>query len=149
TGRPVYQTGDTSRPGGGAKLAPPRSVGGGGTALSIPSVQPVKVGPEALMSNSLSTPMIRRYREPRTRWLPAHQKLAGLGCWAANRSHAARARIKRWKRTHPLDPAALGEFAAAVADLVRAWSPVLPPGTALTVPPQGASAPGPYAAESL
>jgi hypothetical protein len=89
----------------------------------------------------------RRWREPRTRWLPAHQKRAGLGVWAANRSHAARARVKAWKRTHPLDPAALAEFAAAVADLVRAWSPILPRGTVLTIPPQGASAPGPYAAD--
>jgi hypothetical protein len=91
----------------------------------------------------------RRYREPRTRWLPAHQKRAGLGVWAANRSHAARVRIKRWKQTRRLDPAALGEFSAAVTDLIRAWSPILPPGTVLTVPPQGASAPGPYAGESL
>src|SRR5262249_62231644 len=37
----------------------------------------------------------------------------------------------------------------AVANLVRAWSPILPLGTILTVPPQGASAPGPYAAEAL
>jgi orotate phosphoribosyltransferase len=36
-----------------------------------------------------------------------------------------------------------------VADLVRSWSPVLPSGTILTVPPQGASAPGPYAAREL
>jgi orotate phosphoribosyltransferase len=43
----------------------------------------------------------------------------------------------------------MAEFAAAVAALVRAWSPILPAGTVVTVPPQGASAPGPYAAESL
>jgi hypothetical protein len=36
-----------------------------------------------------------------------------------------------------------------MADPVLAWSPILPPGMVLTVPPQGASAPGPYAAESL
>jgi hypothetical protein len=102
------------------------------------------------------SPITRRWREPRTRWLPAHQKRAGLGDWAANRSHAARARIKRWKRcararsaVSPFDPAELAECSAAVAELVRAWSPVLPPGTLLTVPSQGASAPGPYAAESL
>jgi hypothetical protein len=75
-----------------------------------------------------SSPITKRWREPRTRWLPAHQKRAGLGVWAANRSHAARARIKRWKRTHPLDQAALGEFAAAMADLVRAlmWTDLNP-----------------------
>jgi hypothetical protein len=70
----------------------------------------------------------RRDREPRTRWLPAHQKRAGVGCWAANRSYMARARIKRWKRTDPFDPEQLAEFAAAMAGLIRAWSPILPPG---------------------
>jgi hypothetical protein len=98
------------------------------------------------MSDSLSSPMIRRYREPRTRWLPAHQKRAGLGVWAAVKSWQARNAVKRWKRSQPLDPAPLAEFATAVSALVRAWSPILPPGTLLTVPPQGASAPGPYAA---
>ncbi len=91
----------------------------------------------------------RRWREPRTRWLPSHQKRAGLGVWAANRSFTARARIRTWKGSAPFDPAMLAEFSAAVADLVRQWSPVLPPGTVVTVPPQGASAPGPYAAEAL
>jgi hypothetical protein len=38
-----------------------------------------------------------------------------LGVWAANRSHAARARIKRWNRTNPLDPAELAEFTSAAA----------------------------------
>jgi predicted amidophosphoribosyltransferase len=97
-------------------------------------------------------PSPRRFRrepEPPGRWLAAHQKRAGLGAGAAGRSRQARAAIKAWKRTAPFDPAELAGFAAAVADLVRAWSPVLPPRTILTVPPQGASAPGPYAAREL
>jgi hypothetical protein len=61
----------------------------------------------------------RRDREPRIRWLPAHQKRAGLGVWAANRSYLARARIKRWKQSDPLDPEQLAEFAAAVVGLIR------------------------------
>jgi hypothetical protein len=52
--------------------------------------------------------------------MPASQRRAGLGVWAANRSFAARARVRRWKRTHPLDADALAEFAAAVVSLVRA-----------------------------
>jgi hypothetical protein len=91
----------------------------------------------------------RRYREPRTRLLPSHQKRAGLGVWAANRSWQARTAVKRWKCTHPLDPDALAEFAGAVVGLIRAWSSVLPSGTVITTPPQGASAPGPYAANAL
>jgi hypothetical protein len=88
----------------------------------------------------------RRGIEPRTRWLAAHQKRCGLGCWAANRSYTARAGIKAWKRTAPFDPAARAELAATVSDLVRAWSTLLPSRTIVTVPPQGVSAPGPYAA---
>jgi hypothetical protein len=72
-----------------------------------------------------------------------------LGCWATNRSFFARARIKGWKRTHPLDPDTLAEFTATIVSLVRAWSLVVPSGTVLTTPPQGASAPGPYAALAL
>jgi hypothetical protein len=72
-----------------------------------------------------------------------------LGVWAANRSFAARAQIKSWKRTHPLDPDALAEFAAALVSLVRAWSLVIPSGTVVTCPPQGASLGLPYAAEAL
>jgi hypothetical protein len=91
----------------------------------------------------------RRDPESSSRWLPTHQKRAGLGVWTAGRSHQARVAIKAWKRTAPFDPAALETFATALVGLIRTWSPVLPPGTVVTVPPQGASAPGPYAARSL
>ena len=101
------------------------------------------------MTDSPSTSIIRRYREPRTRWLPCHQKRAGLGVWAAVKSWQARNAIKRWKRTLPFDPELLSEFSGAVAGLIRAWSPVLPPGTVITAPPQGASVGQPYAAEAL
>jgi Phosphoribosyl transferase domain len=98
------------------------------------------------------SPSPRRFRrepEPQSRWLAAHQKRAGLGVWTAGRSRQARAAVRAWKRTAPFDPTALAGFAAALADLVRAWSPILPRGTIITVPPQGASAPGPYAARAL
>jgi len=91
----------------------------------------------------------RREPESSSRWLPTHQKRAGLGVWTAGRSHQARSAIKAWKRSAPFDRATLAGFAAAVADLVRAWSPILPAGMLVTVPPQGASTPGPYAARGL
>jgi hypothetical protein len=62
-----------------------------------------------------------RYREPRTRWLPAHQRRAGLGVWSANRSYAARSLLKRWKRAHPFDQTLLDFFSASLVDLIRAW----------------------------
>jgi hypothetical protein len=108
------------------------------------------------MSTEPSPSRFRRDREPPGRSLASHQKRAGLGVWAANRSSAARAAIKAWKRCacaksaiSPFDPVKLAEFSAALAGLIRTWSPILPPGTLLTVPPQGASAPSPYAALAL
>jgi hypothetical protein len=85
------------------------------------------------------SPSPRRFRrdpEPSSRWRPTHQRRAGLGVWTAGRSRQARAAIKAWKRAAPFEPAALAGFCAAVADLVRASSPVLSPGTIMTVPPQ-------------
>ncbi len=97
----------------------------------------------------IPTSRFRRDPESSSRWRPTHQKRAGLGVWSAGRSQQARTAIKAWKRAVPFDPEALAGFAVAVADLVRAWSPVLPAGSIVTVPPQGASAPGPYAARAL
>lgn len=95
-------------------------------------------------------PTIRpRLREPKGRSLPSHQKRAGLGVWAATRSRQDRARIRLWKRSAPFDPSERDRFAEALAALARAWSGVLPVGTIATCPPQGASAPGPYAALEL
>jgi hypothetical protein len=71
---------------------------------------------------------IRREPEPPGRWLAAHQKRAGLGVWTAGRSRQARSATKAWKRSAPFDPAALAGFASALAEPVRAWSPILPPG---------------------
>jgi hypothetical protein len=91
----------------------------------------------------------RRFREPAGRFRPCHQSRAGLGVWCATRSRADRAAIRAWKLAHLFDETMLAGFSAGLAGLIRAWSPVLPAGTVVTVPPQGASAPGPYAAEVL
>ncbi len=91
----------------------------------------------------------RRLREPPGRLIPCHQKRAGLGVWACTRSREDRAAIRLWKRREPFDRAELEGFAAAVADLVRAWSPILPPGTVVCCPPRGVSDPAPSAAEAL
>lgn len=95
------------------------------------------------------SPAVQVAHEPPGRALWSHQKRAGLGVWAAARSHEARDRIKSWKRSAPFDPAESAAIVQALAALARAWSPILPPGTVATVPPQGASAPGPYAAFTL
>jgi hypothetical protein len=55
-----------------------------------------------------------------------------LGVWATGRSRRARAAIKAWKPSAPFDPAALAGFAAAMSDLIRAGSPILPPRAILT-----------------
>jgi hypothetical protein len=85
------------------------------------------------MSTEPSPSRFRRDREPPTRWLPAHQKRAGLGVWTAGRSAQARAAIKAWKRTAPFDPTRLAEF-AAVADPVRACVDFSPRPLAVTTP---------------
>jgi hypothetical protein len=97
----------------------------------------------------MSTVASLRLREPRGRSLPSHQKRDGLGVGASTRRRTARAAIRRWKRARPFDPDERDGFAAALAGLVRSWSPVLPAGTVATVRPQDASTPGPYAALEL
>jgi len=88
--------------------------------------------------------------EPRGRHrLGHHQRGAGLGTWACNTSNEMRERIRQWKAGEPFDLGELDVFACALAELVKAWSPVLPARTLATCPPQGASAPGPYAADVL
>jgi hypothetical protein len=91
----------------------------------------------------------RREPESSSRWLPTHQKRAGLGVWTVGRSHRDRYAIKSWKLAAPFDPITLAAFVTGLVGLIRAWSPVLPSGTLVTVPPPGASAPGPYAAAEL
>src|SRR5262249_14146922 len=76
----------------------------------------------------------------------SHQKRAALGVWAVNRGEADRARIAAWKGATPFGLTEARRLARALADLVLEWSPVFSAGTVVTVPPQGASAPGPYAA---
>jgi hypothetical protein len=91
----------------------------------------------------------RTYREPAGRFRYAHQARSALGVWCVTRSRADRAAIVGWKSTVPFDPELLAGFAAGLAGLIRAWSPVLAPSAAVTTPPQGASLGGPYAAEAL
>jgi hypothetical protein len=70
------------------------------------------------MSIEPSSPSrFRRDPESSSRWLPTHQKRAGLGVWTAGRSCQARTAIKLWKRNHPFDPGVLAGFSAAVVEL--------------------------------
>jgi hypothetical protein len=55
-----------------------------------------------------------------------------------------------WKSVAPFDPGEHARFAREIVALIGAWSGgVYDPRTWITCPPQGASAPGPYAAEAL
>jgi hypothetical protein len=80
---------------------------------------------------------------------PASQKRAGLGVWSCNRASTERDKMLAWKANAPFSQAGLKRFSASLAKLIEEWSPILPPGTVVAVPPQGASAPGVYAAEIL
>ncbi|MFI5380651.1 MAG: phosphoribosyltransferase [Tepidisphaerales bacterium] len=77
------------------------------------------------------------------------QKRAALGVWASTIADEDRADAIAWKTTAPPDTATTARYAAAVVETIRQWSPVLPPGAVVTVPPQGASAPGHYFAQGL
>jgi len=78
------------------------------------------------------------------------QKRAGLGVWAATRSTADRREIVKWKTAEVLELDQVERFAGPLAALVREWSGgVWVAGSFVAVPPQGASAPGPYAAAAV
>ena len=76
-------------------------------------------------------------------------RCAGLGVLAATRDTDSRHAILRWKRAPSEDPAETARMAAAVVAVIRHYLPTLPAGAVVTVPPQGASAPGPYFAPYL
>ena len=77
------------------------------------------------------------------------QRRAGLGVLTVTRDAESRRRIVAWKLAADED----GEQTAALADelaaLVNQALPVRPSGCVLTIPPQGASWPGPYYARLL
>lgn len=90
----------------------------------------------------------RLYREPAGRFRPSHQARSALGVWACSRARADRSALMGWKSVPPYDPGQAVVFGRALADLIQRWSPVLPTGAIVTVPPAGASAARgmPYAA---
>ena len=77
------------------------------------------------------------------------QRRAAIGVLTATRDKAARERVLAWKAAGEENADLAGEFAAELAGLIRQWSPVLPTGTVITCPPQGASHPGHYFAADL
>ncbi len=85
-------------------------------------------------------------RGPRTGYV--HRR-AGLGVMACSNNPAERRQIIGCKLSPLPDPARIAGYAEALADLVRQWSPVLPPGAVVTTPPQGASWPNAYFAYTL
>lgn len=87
--------------------------------------------------------------EPVARSNASSQRRAGLGVWSASRAKSDRARIVGWKKSAPYDPEEAAFFATAIADVTREWCEVFTPRVFVTVPPQGASHPAPYAAAIL
>lgn len=81
---------------------------------------------------------------------PGHsQKRAGLGVYAVAIDPDARHEVTAWKAAANPDPATTQRFAADLVDLIRQFSPTLPSDAIVTMPPQGASAPGRYHARLL
>jgi hypothetical protein len=62
------------------------------------------------------------HREPRGRSLPSHQKRAGPGIWASARSRAARASVRRWRRSALFDPdlTSFGDAWPSLPDALKA-----------------------------
>ncbi len=76
------------------------------------------------------------------------QTRAGFGVWAVTRDKHTRKRLFAAK----LDPAAdpdTDTIAEALTAVIQHWQPSLPAAAVVTCPPQGASAPGQYYAETL
>jgi hypothetical protein len=71
-----------------------------------------------MRSSAKGSRAARRDREPSSRWLPAHEKRAGLGVWKVGNCRRDRAAIKAWKRTAPFETAKLGELSTALAVLI-------------------------------
>lgn len=72
---------------------------------------------------------------------PGHpQRRIGRGAWSATLRVFDRRRIAQWKSDYPRDPAELDHFAGAIALVIRARLPNIPPAAVVTFPPAGASA---------
>ena len=77
------------------------------------------------------------------------QRRAGMGVLSVTRDQPNRRRIVGWKTAGQEDTQQTAEFADELAALVVQALPVPPSGCVLTIPPQGASWPGPYYARLL
>jgi hypothetical protein len=77
------------------------------------------------------------------------QRRAGLGVLSVHSDRATRDRVVAWKTRGEEDQDETGRMASELAALMRQAIPVPPSGCVLTIPPQGASAPGPYFARAL
>jgi hypothetical protein len=77
------------------------------------------------------------------------QRGAGLGVLCVTTSKDARGLMIGWKLAMREDTSCTARYADALCILIREWAPVLPAGSVVTCPPQGASAGGPYFAHAL
>lgn len=78
-----------------------------------------------------------------------HHKRAGVGVMACSNNPSERRRLIGWKLSPVVEQSAAARYAAALVELIKEWSPTLPPASVVTVPPQGASWPATYAARLI
>jgi hypothetical protein len=74
---------------------------------------------------------------------------AGLGVMASRNDPASRKELIRQKLATIPSDSYPDVVAGEIVLLIQEWAPNLPPGTVVTVPPQGASWPGDYLAEKI
>lgn len=86
---------------------------------------------------------------PRTRKPGYSQRRAGLGVLAAVCDNRSRQHALSWKAAPVIDADRCSKYADLIAEVIRHWLPHPPDGCVVTVPPQGASYPGPYYAAEL
>ena len=79
-----------------------------------------------------------------------HNRRARLGVWCCRRADPELYhRLKSWKADLVGEGRFADHAASELARLIRSWQPSLPRNWLITVPPAGASAPGPYPAGFL
>jgi predicted amidophosphoribosyltransferase len=80
-----------------------------------------------------------------------HYRHAGLGTWVCHRTlpEETMAALLAWKKDPAKRETFIRQAAEDLAGLIRVWQPAIPAEWVVTVPPAGASAPGPYPAGFL
>lgn len=97
-----------------------------------------------LGDKALAEPSAARTRKP-----GYSQRRAGLGVLAGVCDNRSRKHVMHWKTAPVVDREKCQRYADLIVEVVREWLPHPPADCIVTTPPQGASFPGPYYAETL